>query len=213
MRINFIKAHGTKNDFVLIDDLENALDLSASQVAYLCDRRAGIGADGVLLVVRDAAQPELCFMDYRNADGSIAEMCGNGARVFAKYLVDAGYAAGPRFSFVTRAGVLGAVIEDDGTVSIEMGTATEIEQPKVPLVTVAGALVPAVSVAMPNPHAVVFVNDVADAGELRVAPEVAPASAFPDGVNVEFVERRSDDHIAMRVFERGVGEKIGRAHV
>ena len=109
---------------------------------------------------------------------------------------------------MTRAGRLSAVIEDDGTVTIAMGVAAPIEQERVPLITVAGSLQPAVSVAIPNPHAVVFVNDVAEAGELLVAPDVMPASAFPDGVNVEFVQRVSDDHIAMRVFERGVGETM-----
>lgn len=206
MRIDFIKAHGTRNDFVLIDDLENRLELTAAQVAFLCDRRGGIGADGMLRVVRDASDPTLCFMDYRNADGSVAEMCGNGARVFARYLVDAGYATGPAIRFVTRAGVLGAELGGDGTVTIEMGTARPIPQPKVPLVSVAGSLLPAVSVAAPNPHAVVFVEDVADAGALDSPPEVMPASAFPEGVNVEFVEQRASDHIVMRVFERGVGE-------
>ena len=88
MQIPFIKAHGTKNDFVLIDDVDDVLNLTPAQVAALCDRHAGIGANGILRVVR---QGDAFFMDYRNADGSLAEMCGNGARVFAKYLVDAGY--------------------------------------------------------------------------------------------------------------------------
>ena len=205
MQIPFIKAHGTKNDFVLIDDVNDALDLSPAQVAALCDRHAGIGANGILRVVRNG---DAYFMDYRNADGSLAEMCGNGARVFAKYLVDSGYEQGPSFTFLTRAGQLRAVIEDDDTVTIAMGVATPIEQERVPLITVAGSLQPAVSVAIPNPHAVVFVEDVADAGALLDAPEVMPATAFPDGVNVEFVQRVGDAHVAMRVFERGVGETM-----
>lgn len=95
----FLKGHGTENDFVIIPDPENAIALSPTAVAALCDRRAGIGGDGVLHVVRSAAHPEArhmadeaeWFMDYRNGDGSVAEMCGNGVRVFARYLQHAGH--------------------------------------------------------------------------------------------------------------------------
>lgn len=204
--MRFQKAHGTKNDFVIIDDVDDALALSADQVAAICDRRAGIGADGVLRVVRSSAHPELFFMDYRNADGSIAEMCGNGARVFAAHLVRTGLESGPEFAIDTRAGVLGVRMEPDGTVSVEMGRATPIQTSNVPLVTVAGALKPAVAVAAPNPHAVVFVDDVEQAGELLQAPQIAPADAFPEGANVEFVKPLATGHIRMRVYERGVGE-------
>src|SRR5580765_7589073 len=97
----FVKGHGTENDFVLIPDLAGQWRLSAAQVAAMCDRRAGIGGDGILRVVPTDVEPDAApyrdaarwFMDYRNADGSIAEMCGNGIRVFARYLVDAGLEA------------------------------------------------------------------------------------------------------------------------
>ncbi len=96
--VPFVKGHGTENDFVLIPDLDAALDLTPAAVAAICDRRAGLGADGVLRVVRAAKHPDGAayaaeaewFMDYRNADGSVSEMCGNGVRVFARYLVDSG---------------------------------------------------------------------------------------------------------------------------
>src|SRR6478735_7387145 len=117
--VAFTKGHGTGNDFVIIADPDGALDLTADQVAALCDRNFGIGADGVLRVVRSAAiadgaaalaeEPDAeWFMDYRNADGSIAEMCGNGIRVFAHYLLWAGLAvieSGSTLPIGTRAGV------------------------------------------------------------------------------------------------------------
>lgn len=206
MRIEFLKGHGTENDFVLIPDLDDAIALNAEQVTFICDRRAGIGADGILRVVSDTEDPTLYFMDYRNADGSIAQMCGNGARVFARYLLDVGLVTGPSFSISTRAGVLGVFVEADGTIAIEMGVAQDIPMPSVPLVTVAGELVPATPVSVPNPHAVVFVKQLSDAGSLLDAPSIMPTDAFSDGVNVEFVVPIDDHHIAMRVFERGVGE-------
>src|SRR5919198_5680906 len=112
-RIAFLKGHGTENDFVIVPDPENALDLTPAAVAALCDRRAGIGADGVLHVVRSAAHPEAkgmaaeaeWFMDYRNGDGSVAEMCGNGVRVFARYLQHAGHVGEGDLAIATRAGV------------------------------------------------------------------------------------------------------------
>src|SRR5262245_10439805 len=105
--MRFAKGHGTGNDFVVLPDNDDRLDLDAELVRALCDRRAGIGADGVLRVVRTRAASgggPSWFMDYRNADGSVAEMCGNGIRVFARYLVDHGLAVGPEVAVATRAG-------------------------------------------------------------------------------------------------------------
>ena len=110
-RIAFLKGHGTENDFVIVPDPENVIDLPPAAVAALCDRRAGIGGDGLLHVVRSAAHPEAkgmaaeaeWFMDYRNGDGSIAEMCGNGTRVFAQYLRESGADTSDRITIATRA--------------------------------------------------------------------------------------------------------------
>ncbi|AUG79934.1 diaminopimelate epimerase [Kitasatospora sp. MMS16-BH015] len=209
----FLKGHGTQNDFVIIPDLDGALDLGPEAVARLCDRRAGIGADGVLRVVRAAADPASAgladqaewFMDYRNADGSIAEMCGNGVRVFARYLVEAGLAKAGAFPVATRAGIRQVTVRDDGLVTVDMGRAV-LPGPDGITVTVGEHHWPAVNVNMGNPHAVAFVADLADAGRLFDAPEVAPATAYPDGVNVEFVVDRGPRHVAMRVHERGSGE-------
>jgi diaminopimelate epimerase len=214
----FLKGHGTENDFVIVPDPEGALDLSAADVARLCDRRAGIGGDGLLRVVRSAAHPEAkamaaeaeWFMDYRNSDGSVAEMCGNGVRVFARYLRRAGLAEAGDLAIATRAGVRRTHVGkdgDDGTpgdITVWMGRAA-LPGGAV-TVTVGEQTWPAVHVSMGNPHAVAFVEDLAQAGELTRAPAVSPAAAYPNGVNVEFVVHRGTRHVALRVHERGSGE-------
>ncbi|KIQ65844.1 diaminopimelate epimerase [Kitasatospora griseola] len=215
----FLKGHGTQNDFVIVPDPDGELELSAATVAALCDRRAGIGADGVLRVVRSAADPVAAgmaeqaewFMDYRNADGSIAEMCGNGVRVFARYLVHAGHAKPGELSVATRAGVKRVRIAEDaadgtpGGITVDMGRAL-LPGPDDLTVTVDERSWPALNVNMGNPHAVAFVADLAHAGHLYDAPATAPAGVYPQGVNVEFVVDRGERHVAMRVHERGSGE-------
>jgi diaminopimelate epimerase len=211
-RIAFLKGHGTENDFVIVPDPENAIDLSPAAVAALCDRRAGIGGDGLLHVVRSAAHPEAramaaeaeWFMDYRNGDGSIAEMCGNGTRVFARYLQRAGHVAEGDFAIATRGGVKTMHIAKNGDVTTGMGKARLPEGDV--KVTVGDRSWPARNVNMGNPHAVAFVDDLAHAGDLYAPPPFSPAAAYPDGVNVEFVVDRGPRHVAMRVHERGAGE-------
>ncbi|MFJ3720277.1 diaminopimelate epimerase [Streptomyces sp. NPDC090057] len=211
-RIAFLKGHGTENDFVILPDPENTLDLTAAEVAALCDRRAGIGGDGVLHVVRSAAHPEArgmaaeaeWFMDYRNGDGSIAEMCGNGTRVFARYLQHAGHVAEGDIAIATRAGVKSVHIAKDGDVTVGMGGA-RLPDGEV-TVSVGERTWPARNVNMGNPHAVAFVDDLGHAGDLLSPPPFAPATAYPEGVNVEFVVDRGPRHVAMRVHERGSGE-------
>ncbi|MFJ5927263.1 diaminopimelate epimerase [Kitasatospora sp. NPDC092948] len=215
----FLKGHGTQNDFVIVPDPDGGLELSAATVAALCDRRAGIGADGVLRVVRSAADPVAAgmaeqaewFMDYRNADGSIAEMCGNGVRVFARYLVHAGHVKPGELAVATRAGVKRVRIAEDaadgtpGEITVDMGRAL-LPGPDDVTVTVDDRSWPALNVNMGNPHAVAFVEDLAHAGRLYDAPATAPAGTYPQGVNVEFVVDRGERQVAMRVHERGSGE-------
>lgn len=219
-RIAFLKGHGTENDFVIVPDPENALDLSPAAVAALCDRRAGIGGDGLLHVVRSAAHPEAramaaeaeWFMDYRNGDGSVVEMCGNGVRVFARYLQHAGLVTEGDLAVATRGGVKTVHIaksgsdgdSDPGEITVGMGKAVLPEGDVT--VTVGERSWPARNVNMGNPHAVAFVDDLAHAGDLFTPPPFRPATAYPDGVNVEFVADRGPRHVAMRVHERGVGE-------
>ncbi|MGW5098512.1 diaminopimelate epimerase [Streptomyces nodosus] len=211
-RIAFLKGHGTENDFVIVPDPENVIDLPPAAVAALCDRRAGIGGDGLLHVVRSAAHPEAramadraeWFMDYRNADGSIAEMCGNGVRVFAHYLQRAGHATAGDLAVATRAGVKTVYIAGNGDITVGMGKALLPEAEVT--VSVGERSWPARNVNMGNPHAVAFVDDLAHAGNLFTPPPFSPASVYPDGVNIEFVVERSPRHVAMRVHERGSGE-------
>ena len=199
MSYRFLKGHGTENDFVVLPDPDGSVhgDLSADRVRALCDRHAGIGGDGVLRAVRDG---ERWFMDYRNADGSVSEMCGNGIRVFARYLHEREGEPFP-MRVQTRDGV--KVLDEAGDeITADMGTPEVLGDTEV---TVMGRTWPARHVSMGNPHAVAFVDDLADAGHLLDPPEHDP-SVYPDGVNVEFVVRRGEHHVAMRVHERGAGE-------
>jgi diaminopimelate epimerase len=227
--IAFLKGHGTENDFVIVPDPDNAMELTPRAVAALCDRRAGIGGDGLLRVVRSAAHPEAramadeaeWFMDYRNADGSVAEMCGNGVRVFARCLQRTGRAAAGDLAVATRGGVKKVHIaksgqgpdrhggrsrggDGDGDITVHMGRAAFPGGPVT--VTVGSREWPALNVGMGNPHAVAFVGDLADAGDLLAGPSVRPASVYPDGVNVEFAVDLGPRHVALRVHERGSGE-------
>ncbi len=207
---SFAKGHGTRNDFIVLPDLDGVLDLTPAKVAYLCDRRSGIGADGVLRVVKARAiedsgfDPDLWFMDYRNADGSIAEMCGNGLRVFARYLAEEGLTSDPEITIATRAGLRWARLCDDGRVTVGMGRVTTgaTTEGRLGSRTYEG-----MAVDVGNPHLVTCVanaEDVADA-ELR-DPFVADPTVFPDGVNFELVHVVGEQHAVMRVLERGVGE-------
>jgi diaminopimelate epimerase len=222
--IAFTKGHGTGNDFVIVADPDGMLELTDDQVAILCDRRFGIGADGTLRVVRSRAIAEGAaaaeagaewFMDYRNADGSAAEMCGNGIRVFARFLDQAGWAAVGENPLLigTRAGVKALTASDRG-VEVDLG-AFAIDESDV-LVRARGLDVarPGVGVDVGNPHVVVALSSAAELEglDLGAIPVLEPAP--PAGANVEFVVPSDPlvhdgvGSIAMRVFERGVGETL-----
>ncbi|TMR01815.1 diaminopimelate epimerase [Actinomadura soli] len=208
--MRFVKGHGTENDFVILPDPDGVLDLTPYAVARLCDRRAGIGADGVLRVVRTkAAGPGVesdadaeWFMDYRNADGSLAEMCGNGLRVFARYLVDAGLAAPGEWDVATRAGLRRVTLGASGDVTVEMGPARLLGPGEASL---AGTVFQGERVSVGNPHLACRVDAPVTALDLSRAPGFDPA-VFPDGVNVEFFRFVGERHVEMRVYERGSGE-------
>jgi diaminopimelate epimerase len=219
-RVLFTKGHGTGNDFVILGDPDGALELTPALVAALCDRHRGIGADGVLRVVRSAKHPDGAglaadaewFMDYWNADGSLAEMCGNGVRVFSRYLIANDLATpGPEgLPVATRAGVVRAVVEAD-IISVHMGT------PKVyaaSTATVGPLTFPGVAVNCGNPHLVCGLHDSLPLSslDLHVPPGFDPA-LFPSGVNVEFTTpgapvEGADLHVHMRVYERGSAETL-----
>ena len=213
---HWVKGHGTRNDFLLLPDPDTSVHgrLDSDLVRALCDRRGGLGADGVLRVVRSdvyddeharsaAAGGAQWFMDYRNADGSLSQMCGNGIRLFARYLAHAGLVPGDEpVAIGTRDGIKTAHLADDGTVRIDMGSVRVLGEVQVSVGTRRwGAL----KVDVGNPHAVATVDSLDEAGTLLEPPGHDPAD-FPDGVNVEFVVPTGERSVAMRVHERGSGE-------
>ena len=193
--------HGTENDFVLVFDPENHSVITPQQTAAMCDRAKGIGADGLIRITK---VDNRWFMDYRNADGSIAEMCGNGIRVMAKYLVERGHQREGIFAIDTRDGLRHLRVPAEGDITVNMGHVTE-EEGRIS-VSANGKTWSGYNISVGNPHAVVFVDSIDDAGDLKVAPVVTPAEDYPEGVNVEFVELVDEREVKMRVFERGVGE-------
>ncbi|WP_394621725.1 diaminopimelate epimerase [Lentzea sp. JNUCC 0626] len=197
--MEFVKGHGTENDFVVLPDLDDQLDLTVARVQALCDRQRGLGADGVLRVVRVDGK---WFMDYRNADGSIAEMCGNGLRVFARYLVDAGHQPQGEFVVGTRAGDRTVTTHPDGSVTNDMGPARVTGTS---IAAVDGAGIGGFAVDVGNPHLACVTETPVESFDLTVPPGFDPVM-FPHGVNVELINVIGDGALRMRVYERGVGE-------
>ena len=193
--------HGTENDFLLIFDPEDQQELTAGQVAAMCNRSSGLDTDGLIRITKHDGK---WFMDYRNNDGSIAEMCGNGIRVMAKYLIEKGHQPAGIFAINTRAGMKYLAVPDQGDISVNLGQVEEIYGEI--QVSANGHTWSGYNINVGNPHAVVFVDDVKDAGDLKSSPVVTPEDEYPDGVNIEFVQFLDNGELAMRVFERGVGE-------
>lgn len=209
---SFAKGHGTANDFVIVENLDSSRSFSRELVAQVCDRRRGIGADGMLIVSpADATSSGKWFMDYRNADGSVAEMCGNGARVFARYLHERGLEAGEDFTIATRGGDRNVSIGAGGGVRVGMGLARRSEESV--MVRSNGRVLEASAWWIPNPHAAVFVDDVEALPRPLPEPQV-DSDLFPNGQNVEYIEDMTDrgarDEVSgrVRVWERGVGETL-----
>ena len=201
--VPFVKGHGTENDFVLLPDPGGTLEVTVGQVRAVCDRHAGLGADGIIRVAPAPPGGDAAFvMDYRNADGSPAQMCGNGARVFARFLADAGWAAPGRVRFATRGGLRTADVPATGDITIGMGPATlgAVSSARLGELEITG-----VAVDVGNPHLACPTDIDLATLDLTGAPGV-DAAVFPDGVNVEFFTITGPDQVRMRVHERGVGE-------
>jgi len=196
--MDFVKMHGLGNDFVV---LQGPFEPTADQVAAWCDRRRGIGADGVLVV--SPLGEDLVRMEYWNADGSPAEMCGNGLRCVARHAVDAGMVAGPDFVVQTAVGRRPVSVRKDGTVRALLGTVGAADAG--PL-EVAGYRLDPIRVG--NPHAVAFVSDCYSTPVDAIGPIVEGDPHFPERTNVEFATVVSSNRIALRVWERGVGETL-----
>src|SRR5215471_8741125 len=205
--MRFAKGHGTENDFVILLDPDGSGGLTAGLAARLCDRRAGIGADGVLRAVRAPAPGAAgdgaeWFMDYRNADGSLAEMCGNGIRVFARYLAQHGFVADPEFTVATRSGPRRVRVGAGGDVAADMGGVAVLGPGSA---VVAGQAYPGLRVSVGNPHLACLVEDPLASFDLSRPPGLDPG-LFPEGGNVELVRVTGARSVAMRVHERGSGE-------
>ncbi|MGA9870202.1 MAG: diaminopimelate epimerase [Rhodococcus sp. (in: high G+C Gram-positive bacteria)] len=222
--MHFAKGHGTQNDFVVLPDPEVQIELLRPRVAALCDRRRGLGADGVLRVARAGALRDAgvldrlpigvgagdWFMDYRNGDGSIAEMCGNGVRVFAHYLRATGLESNDRFVVGSRAGARPVIVHSfDSTVAdvtVDMGDVHLMGSSSAEL---AGRTFEGIGIDVGNPH-LACVDDAADIDSLRALDLTSTPRLdndfFRAGANVEILTRMRFGRVDMRVHERGVGE-------
>ncbi len=217
MGIRFTKMHGLGNDFVVFDAIEQVLDLTAAQLRAIADRRFGIGCDQILLVERPRSPATEFHYRIFNADGGEVEQCGNGARCFARFVHDKGLTGKREITVGTAAGDIVLYLEDEITVRVNMGTPT-LQPADIPFdadarassypLQVAGRMVDIGAVSMGNPHAVLLVDDVADAPVDRFGPLIEHHSRFPQRCNVGFMAIRARDTIDLRVFERGAGETL-----
>ncbi len=227
MTIPFSKMHGTGNDFVVIDETQRSYGLSEKDYRFIADRHFGVGADQIL-TVRLSADPEIDFEYHiHNADGSEVEHCGNGARCFLRFVREQGLSQKSPLRVKIKKGVIELVDTEDGQVSVKMGVPV-FEPSLIPMdvnhtqevassangfktwqVTLPGLeTVQFASLSMGNPHAVILVSDAEAAAVERLGPSIEHHPAFPNRVNVGFMQIRSRQDISLRVFERGSGETL-----
>ncbi len=225
MELRFTKMHGLGNDFVMVDDLDRSWDFDPDAVRLLCDRHFGIGGDGLILVRPATIEGADFSMLYYNADGTTAEMCGNGIRCFAKWLVDRGQVTGDSVNVQTLGGIRSVEIErcGDGVMTlarVDMGEPV-LDPPSIPttfegqqvfecpLETSLGTF-KVTAVSMGNPHAVIWVDDVDTAPVDTLGPIIESDPHFPAKTNVEFAQlvEGETDLVRLRVWERGVGETL-----
>ncbi len=221
--LRIAKYHGTGNDFLMIEDLDDVGPLAPELVAALCDRHLGVGGDGVIRVTQGGDGSDFS-MDYLNADGSVAEMCGNGIRCLGKLVFERGFTEKTELDVDTRAGVkhLWLRVEDGVVTSVTVGmgppafarSAIPMRGPAwetflgEPFDVGGGMTVKASAVSMGNPHLVLFVEDDPDRYHVaHIGPALEHHELFPEKTNVEFVQVRGDD-LKVRVWERGSGETM-----
>ncbi|MGH2829068.1 MAG: diaminopimelate epimerase [Actinomycetota bacterium] len=219
--MQFVKSHGTGNDFVIVEDLDNRLTVSASLVRTLCDRHFGVGGDGFIRVA--PASDADFFMDYYNADGEPAEMCGNGIRCLAKFVADRGLVGGDKLRVGTRAGIKDLELfrgpgGDVERVRVDMGPPI-LERRRIPVagegehaikeaITIDDYTFVSTCLSMGNPHCVLFVTDLPSVPFGFLGPTIEMLPLFPQRTNVEFVQVIGRDQVRARVWERGVGETL-----
>ncbi len=217
MHLDFTKMHGIGNDFIVINALTRPFDLSAAEINALAHRRFGVGFDQ-LLVVEPPTHSEAEF-NYRifNANGGEVENCGNGARCFARYVIEKGLTDSREISVLTSGGLMHLAVEDDQQVTVKMG-APEFQPDKVPFIAssqndwyridIGDETFDVGVVAVGNPHVVTTVDDVEKTDLQRLGPLFEHHALFPNRVNAGFMQIVNRREIKLRVFERGVGETL-----
>ena len=216
-RLKFTKMHGQGNDFVVLDGVRREIALTEAQVRFLADRHRGVGCDQLLLVEKPASSANDFRYRIYNADGGEVEQCGNGARCFARYVLDEGLTAKREIRVETAAGVIVPRIEPSGQVTVDMG-APRFDPSDVPFLApearatyelrVAGRPVRLSVLSMGNPHAVQVVGDVERAPVTSQGPLIEHHPSFPNRVNAGYMQPLARDHVKLRVWERGAGETL-----
>ena len=205
--IKFYKYHGTGNDFIMIDNRDKDFSIkdAREKIKLLCDRHNGIGADGLILL-EDSKKAD-CFMNYYNADGTQAEMCGNGVRCTAKFFLDQVKSKKTKIKELlidTRAGIKKIICEKDGSFSVNMGLPV-FSHTDFPDNSLSFHEILFKFVSMGNPHAVGFVKNTSFVDITNIGPKIENDFHFPNKINIEFVEKVKDNHFKVKVWERGSG--------
>ena len=217
MKLRFAKMHGQGNDFVVLDGIRQPVSLTAAQVRRLADRHLGVGCDQLLLVERPASPANDFRYRIYNADGGEVEQCGNGARCFARFVLDEGHTSKREIRVETASGVIVPRVEASGRVTVDMG-APRFAPAEIPFLAaeeratyalrVAGLAVEVSVLSMGNPHAVQVVGDVEHAPVREQGPLLERHPAFPRRVNAGYMQVVSRSEIRLRVWERGAGETL-----
>jgi len=217
MKLKFTKMHGLGNDFVVLDRVNQTIELTSDQMRFLADRHFGVGCDQILLV--ESSEKEDVDFSYRifNADGGEVEQCGNGARCFARFVLDNNLTDKEQIAVETNSGIIILEVVKDNWVRVNMGVPV-LEPEAIPIVANEKAKSYALSigdqrikfgaVSMGNPHAVLRVDSVKDAAVDQLGSQLEPHPFFPQRANIGFLEIENRSNAKLRVFERGVGETL-----